>query len=444
MSLPRISVVIPSYNHEKYVKETIESVLNQTFQDFEIIITDDGSSDRTVDKIKEFDDERIKLFVFEENQGACVAVNNCINKSKGEFIAVLSSDDFWELDKLEKQVKFLDENFDIAATFSKAYFIDENSEVIENWDNGSTYSFYENVFDVENRSKEEWSNHFFMNGNCLCHPSMLIRKEIYNDVGLYDERMANLPDFDMWIRICLKYDIHIMDEKLISFRIRDDDSNVSAMTLKTAIRSKFEFNHVFNHYLSIENKEHFIKIFPESDMYGHVRNDTIPYFLARLAIELGIDNRQIWGLNIIYDFMTIKKNTEILKEEYNFTYKYLIEMASEKDSFHIGDLANLRNSLHKIDSLSETVEYYTNKSNNLINENTNLKVDIAGLNNKVNKYQDRVAELNNKVTKYQDKIKIKNKELKLSNQKITILKSSVSWKLTKPLRKIGHFLRKIK
>ncbi|MCK7520975.1 MAG: glycosyltransferase family 2 protein [Ignavibacteriales bacterium] len=114
---------------KKFVEECINSVLNQSFQDFEIVITDDGSADKTVEKIKQFKDSRIKLFVHEKNKGACVAANNCIKNSSGEFIAMLSSDDVWVSDKLEKQVKFLDENPDIAAVFSQAQIVNENGKI---------------------------------------------------------------------------------------------------------------------------------------------------------------------------------------------------------------------------------------------------------------------------------------------------------------------------
>ena len=141
MKTPTVSVVIASYNHEKYVAETIESVLNQTFQDFEIIITDDGSSDKTVEMIKQFSDPRINLFVFEKNKGACSALNNSIINSKGKYIACLNSDDSWELNKLEKQVKFLDENPDIGAVFTNAKIIDENGKDFENKNH-----FYYSIF----------------------------------------------------------------------------------------------------------------------------------------------------------------------------------------------------------------------------------------------------------------------------------------------------------
>jgi glycosyltransferase involved in cell wall biosynthesis len=155
--MPKVSVIIPSYNHEKYVREAIQSVLEQTYQDFEIVITDDGSRDRTVSIIKSFTDPRIKLFYFPKNRGAAVAVNHCIAEASGEFIALLNSDDAFVPKKLEKQVEFLDKNPKIGAVFSYAQFIDEDSKDITN-----TEHHYAKVFLQQNRSRFEWLNYFFL------------------------------------------------------------------------------------------------------------------------------------------------------------------------------------------------------------------------------------------------------------------------------------------
>ncbi len=117
MKTPTVSVVIASYNHEEYVKETIESVLNQTFQDFEIIITDEGSSDETVEIIKQFSDSRIKFFEFKDNKREFGALDNSIINSKGHYIISLDLKEPWELNKLETQIKFMDENPEINAVF---------------------------------------------------------------------------------------------------------------------------------------------------------------------------------------------------------------------------------------------------------------------------------------------------------------------------------------
>jgi len=329
--MPRVSVIIPAYNHEKYVGECIQSALDQTYQDFEIIITDDGSSDRTVKVIKEFADSRIQLYTYAENKGACTATNNCIRKATGEYIAVLNSDDAWEPTKLEKQVKYLDSHPEIGAVFTKVIFVDEASSPV----GPSDYKHYYNIFDQRNRSRYAWLNHLFSRGNCLCHPSVLIRKKCYDDVGLYDERMANIPDQDMWTRLCFKYDIHILNEKLVRFRILADKSSASADKLSTHIRVRFEYKQILNHYLAINDRETFLKIFPEAKKYGVVEGEYIPYFLSRLAIDVPYTSWQLWGLEVLHNFIGNDVNARGLEKKYGFRYRDFYNLTAQHDVFNI-------------------------------------------------------------------------------------------------------------
>ena len=154
---PKISVRIPAYNHEKYIRECLDSVLNQTFQNFEIVITDDGSTDRTADIIREYNDPRIKLVVFENNQGSASAIANALQRASGEYVANICSDDMWELDKLEKQVYFLENNPDIDAVFTRVQLIDEDSNPFVDEKN-----IYFHVFEEPNRTRDEWLRLFFL------------------------------------------------------------------------------------------------------------------------------------------------------------------------------------------------------------------------------------------------------------------------------------------
>src|SRR5450631_4125746 len=115
--MARVSVVIPSYNHGKYIAQCIESVLAQSFADLEVVITDDASTDDTVARIHAFRDPRVRLHTFPKNLGQCVALNASIRRSVGEYIAVLNSDDYFAPGKLERQVSFLDVNPEIGAVF---------------------------------------------------------------------------------------------------------------------------------------------------------------------------------------------------------------------------------------------------------------------------------------------------------------------------------------
>ena len=296
-----VSVIIPSYNHEKYIGECIQSVLDQTYQDFEIIITDDCSTDQSVKVIESFNDSRIKLFKFQKNQGACVAANNCILHSKGKYIAMLSSDDVWYSQKLSVQVKYLDKHPEVAVVFGKVEWIDESSNLITN----SEFP-YRDVFNVENRTRFEWLRYFFEQGNCLCHPCSLIRRECYSEVGMLNPALASLPDFDLWIRICLKYDIKVLDQKLIGFRRIAENINASGDNIKNRVRNKYEHRQILNNYLRIKKPDELLLIFPDIVRYGKVEANLIHYFLGRMAIDSGWDIKMLWGLDVIYN---------VLKEE---------------------------------------------------------------------------------------------------------------------------------
>lgn len=327
---PKVSVRIPSYNHEKYIRECLDSVLNQTLQDFEIVITDDGSTDRTVDIIKEYKDPRIKLKVFEKNQGCSVAVADCVQRSNGEYIANLCSDDAWETDKLAKQVSFLDENPQYDAVFTKVQLIDEDSH-----DLNETSSPYGDIFEVENRSREEWLNRFFYMGNCLCIPSVLIRRNVYEELGFQDKRMASLNDFDLWVRFCLKHELYILDEKLTRFRLRANEANASGDRIENHIRNRFEYKQILSNFLSIDNVDLLKRIFPDCEKYGKVTKEIIPYFLSRLAYDTSDDFKQLWGLETIFKLMENDNLVKLLNNNCDFSYADLHRLSAEKDIYKL-------------------------------------------------------------------------------------------------------------
>jgi glycosyltransferase involved in cell wall biosynthesis len=354
--VPRVSVIIPSYNHGKYIAETLNSILVQSFQDIEIVITDDGSTDNTVEEIKKFSDPRIRLFIFKENQGACVAANNCIRHSKGDYISMLSSDDIFLPDKLEKQVRFLDENKDYSAVFSQALIIDEDGTDFE-----EKGHFYYSIFDQANRTRYEWLNYFFFNGNCLCHPSMLIRAKCYEYLGYYNPRFAQLPDFDFYIRLCFRENIFILPEKLIKLRIRADGANVSSARSDSLIRHLFEFSTILNHFLNIRTKEICLKIFPGAEKYGTIQEDLIPYPIARSALEHDNPPHLLFGMQTLFNLFTDRQSCEKLNRHYRFKYIDFINLSGISDVFSISKIGHLETENRMLQSHTEYLETQNRK-----------------------------------------------------------------------------------
>ena len=248
--MPRVSIIIPSYNHARFVGEAMESVIRQSYEDLELIVIDDGSTDGTSEVARSIADPRISVIACPKNRGAAVVVNEALGRAKGEYVSILSSDDFFLPGKLEKQVRFLDENQQIGAVFGLPQFVDENSKPF--WNPSHPFA---NRFTSENRGRHEWLRHFFYSGNCLCHPTILIRRACYEAVGAFDPLLMQLPDLDLWVRLSSRYEIHILPEKLTAFRVLADEQNTSAPTQEKAARHAWETLAVLRHYASLPDQD---------------------------------------------------------------------------------------------------------------------------------------------------------------------------------------------
>ncbi|MDH4186831.1 MAG: glycosyltransferase [Nitrospira sp.] len=232
MKTPTVSVIMATYNHASFVAQAINSVLSQRDVAFEFIIADDGSTDRTREVVESIRDGRIRFFPNDVNRGACVVTNELIQRSTGEFIALINSDDYWaDSDKLAYQLQVMRDKPMIGACFGRARFVDKDGRDI--WKSSLPFG---DVFDQENRSQGAWLRRLFDWGNCICHPTMLIRTSCYKEVGVYNNRLRQLPDYDMWIRLTKRYPIYISERSLINFRIMPGE-NASTQTATNSIRT---------------------------------------------------------------------------------------------------------------------------------------------------------------------------------------------------------------
>jgi glycosyltransferase involved in cell wall biosynthesis len=303
---PRVSVILPSYNHERFVASTLDSILIQTYQDFEIVITDDGSTDRSVDLLRDYErkDSRIKLFLNRVNNER-PSLNNCVQKSIGDYIAVAHSDDEFAPTKLEEQVRFLDEHPEIAVVFTAPRIINELGEEVENY----------TVFDGKNQSRHEWLRRFFLWGNCLCHPSALIRRCVYDLLGLYNPLFGALDDFDLWVRTCLRFDIHVLPDRLVNFRIHDWAGNTSGDKPENFRRGQYEFVKILDHFQSPEALAQLHLIFPEvADRILDKSEAVKRYVLAMLALDTGHLSHRYWAIDLLYHLLANQETKSQLAE----------------------------------------------------------------------------------------------------------------------------------
>jgi glycosyltransferase involved in cell wall biosynthesis len=351
----KVTIILTSYNHAGYLRDSIESVLNQTFGDFELIIWDDASTDNSWEIISSYTDPRIKSYRNEQNQRGG-AIKRVINElARGEYIAIHHSDDFWETEKLEKQVHFLEQNPQYGAVFSHVQVIDENGSPFVNVNHP-----YYRIFDQPNRTRHEWLHYFFFHGNALCHPSILIRKECYQD-SMYRTGLTQLTDLDMWVQLCLKHEIYIIQEKLVRFRVNSQETNTSGDRPETRIRENFEVLKVLENYKAIPSTSDLLKVFPDAGQYVTENNPNVLYALGRFSVDYGTRKQMIlFGLNLLFDILNDPDQAPMLKQYQHFAKKEFVKLTARHDIFSNEEIRDLHKTL--VEKEEEILFYSTSKS----------------------------------------------------------------------------------
>lgn len=337
--MPVVSIILTSRNHEKFIRAAIESVLSQTFEDFELIIWDDASSDASWEIISSYSDARIRAFRNEAPLRAIFGVNKGISEiASGKYIAMHHSDDVWENHKLQTQVDFLDEHPEYGAVFSNALAIDE-----QGCPHADQNHFYARIFDQENRSRHEWLNRFFYQGNALCHPSVLVRRECYANCGTYRYGLGQLGDLDMWIRLCLKYEIHVLPEKLVQFRVRDNEANTSGNRLESRIRTQIEHYNLMKNFLSIDSFEDIALIFPDARKYYRPGGFVPKFVLAMMAMDRkSAPWIKMLGTEVLFELIGDRGKAEEIERLYDFNYMDLISLTGKNDIFSFDNYSELK------------------------------------------------------------------------------------------------------
>jgi len=201
--MPIISVIVPAYNAEKTIVETISSVLRQSFGDLELIVINDGSTDKTLELINTISDARLQVFSF-SNGGLSVARNRGIHLAKGEYLAFLDADDLWTHDKLSAQITALKQYPEAGVSYSWIYSMDEQGESIKP---GISFNFQGDVY------PDLLVNNFIVNGsNCL------ITREAIELIGEFDSTVDGAADWDYWLRLAAKFPFVLVPKYQIFYR----------------------------------------------------------------------------------------------------------------------------------------------------------------------------------------------------------------------------------
>lgn len=220
--MPKISIIIPTYNSEKFIDKTIQSVINQTYKDWELIIVDDFSKDRTREILKEWQkkDERIHLIFLDKNSGGPALPKNIgIENAKGKYVAFLDHDDKWLQEKLEKQYKLFEQskNEKLGLVYCFINIVDDNKKTLLKHNK----NYKGNVI------KEMVNSNFIVTSSCV-----ITKLDIFKQIGLFDTRFKIPDDWDMWIRIVeAGYEFDFVSDYLINYVIHEKNSSLESKKL---------------------------------------------------------------------------------------------------------------------------------------------------------------------------------------------------------------------
>lgn len=326
--MPKISIWLTSYNHGELLRESIESALNQTYQDFELVIVDDCSTDNSRDIIREYAkrDPRIRTVFHEKNIGHS-GLKEELDHFAGEYVAILCGDDKWKEDKLEKQMEVMENHENIAACFTGVQAVDMDGKAYTGGQAGAK------AFKTGNRSRYEWLRYFFYNSNCLCHPSLLIRKSAYKEYGILKVGLlTSLPDFYEWVKLCFHADIYVIPEELTLFRIHEDETSQSGETEEKLNRTFLEEYFIYQTYFDIHDIQTLTEIFPESRQYVKNGECVVEFALAKIFLEAPRKSQKLLGMNKIGELLQDGNTREKLEALYCYGDK---EYHLEKQRFDI-------------------------------------------------------------------------------------------------------------
>lgn len=212
MSIPKVSVLISVYNSDDYVRQAIDSILAQTYTDFEFVVVDDASTDRTLEILRSYRDPRIVLVKNEQNLGLARSLNQGIQISRGEYIARQDADDLSHPQRLAKQVSFLDAHPEVGVVGSAARWVDESLNTLKIWPPAA-----------DNAGIQET----LLGYCCLIHGSTMYRRQAIQEWDGYDPVMHTGQDYDLWLRVSETWDLACLSDVLYVYRLHKGMASVT-------------------------------------------------------------------------------------------------------------------------------------------------------------------------------------------------------------------------
>ncbi|EOY5686655.1 glycosyltransferase family 2 protein [Vibrio cholerae] len=260
MYSPKVSIILPVFNGQDYLKFALDSILNQSYENYELIIVNDGSTDKSELIIKEYNDTRI-VYIKHDNCGLSRSLNKAISISKGEYICRMDADDICHKDRLKKQVEILDAKKNLVLVGSNVKYINSNGKI-------KGYSYF--------GGSSKYIKSKLEKDNCIFHPTVMIRKEPLLVVGGYDESVdIYFEDYVLWLKLIRLGDFYVIPDFLLDYRIHKDSiSNNTPESIHKIIK-----NYALKGYLTVDEQEEIKTIRYKKEHKNHERKSSIIFKL---------------------------------------------------------------------------------------------------------------------------------------------------------------------
>jgi glycosyltransferase involved in cell wall biosynthesis len=320
---PLVSVLVTTYNHEKYIREAVQSILAQTFEDWEAVIIDDGSTDRTGEVVRAFTDPRVR-YLWQANQGPSVATTTALAACRGKYVALMSGDDMLEPERLQCQLEAYQRG-GRRVLFGGVSYVDDDGRHLEG-------QFHPEIVQGTNPSRAELLERLFFGWPSFFGVTAFTELAVLLECGPDDPALYQTQDYARWVHLLKQYDFEILPQRMYKFRIRAGESNLSGGQADKQVRAQTE------RYLVMK---FFFRGMPLELFRDAFRRYLInPEFSSRLeaACEeaflcVKADDRltQLLGVEKLYQLLHDPETRDILKDMYHFSYQDFAEALKSLD-----------------------------------------------------------------------------------------------------------------
>jgi glycosyltransferase involved in cell wall biosynthesis len=309
---PLVSISAITYNHERYIRPAIESALNQTYRNIEVVVVDDGSTDRTPDILATIQDPRL-IVIRQANRGPSAAINRSLARCTGRYVALFSGDDYCAPDRVQRQLEEYVRG-PTRALFSAVKFIDDAGNPLSGGHFAATH------FRPFSANQAEILEHLFFSGNFLSAITCFTETDLLRNGRAFDAVMYQLQDYMMWISLVKQYPFQYMAEPLTYYRIRSDGQNLSSPSQAAIRQNRLESYLVMQQFFSDMPEELFIQAFGRHLQRPPLQS-TIEVRCEQAFLLLGLKRPFIplLGLQRLRDLLNDPVGTATLERKYNFT-----------------------------------------------------------------------------------------------------------------------------